>query len=95
MGFKTLQIEKRSSEVWNVLGAVKTEFNKFGIVLEKTKTKLQQAANDIDQVGIRSRALERKLRTVHELPQEQTIELLGESIAIEEDSRIETDDNDQ
>jgi len=94
MGFKTLQIEKRSSEVWNVLGAVKTEFNKFGAVLEKTKTKLQQAANDIDQVGIRSRALERKLRTVHELPQEQTIELLGESIAIEEDSRIETDDND-
>jgi len=91
MGFKTLQIEKRSSEVWNVLGAVKTEFNKFGVVLEKTKTKLQQAANDIDQVGIRSRALERKLRTVHELPQEQTIELLGETIAIEEDSEIEGD----
>jgi len=95
MGFKTLQIEKRSSEVWNVLGAVKTEFNKFGAVLEKTKNKLQQAANEIDQVGVRSRAIERKLRTVHELPQEQTIEMLGEAIEIEEDSRIEPENSDE
>jgi len=95
MGFKTLQIEKRSSEVWNVLGAVKTEFNKFGTVLEKTKTKLQQAANEIDQVGVRSRAIERQLRTVQTLPQEQTIELLGEAIAIEEDGGIEMKDGDE
>ena len=95
MGFKTLQIEKRSSEVWNVLGAVKTEFNKFGTVLEKTKTKLQQAANEIDQVGVRSRAIERQLRTVQTLPQEQTIELLGEAIAIEEDGGIEMKDSDE
>ena len=94
MGFKTLKIEKHSSEVWNVLSGVKTEFNKFGTILEKTKTKLQQAANEIDQVGVRSRAIERKLRTVQELPQAQTVELLGESIEIEEDSRIEIEDND-
>jgi len=92
MGFRTLQIEKRSSEVWEILGAVKTQFNTFGDILEKTKKKLQQATNDIDRAGVRSRAIERKLRTVHILPQEQTIELLGEAIAIEEDSRIETEE---
>lgn len=85
MGFRTLQIEKRSGEVWSVLGAVKTEFSKFGAALEKTKNKLQQAANEIDDVGVRSRAIERKLRTVHELPQEQTVEALGEALAIEEE----------
>jgi len=95
MGFRTLAIEKRSSEVWEILGAVKTQFNTFGDILEKTKKKLQQATNDIDRAGVRSRAIERKLRTVHTLPQEQTIELLGEAIAIEEDSRIETEDSDE
>lgn len=85
MGFKTLAIEKRSSEVWEVLGAVKTEFNQFGIVLEKTKKKLQEATNVIDKAGVRSRAIERKLRTVQELPPEQTIALLGEDIEIEQD----------
>ncbi|MDR0865088.1 MAG: DNA recombination protein RmuC [Candidatus Symbiothrix sp.] len=94
MGFKTLAIEKRSSEVWEILGAVKTEFGNFGVILEKTKKKLQQATNVIDQAGVRSRAIERKLRTVQELPAEQTIELLGEAIEIEEDSWVETDDND-
>jgi DNA recombination protein RmuC len=93
MGFKTLAIEKRSSEVWEILGAVKTQFGTFGEILDKTKKKLQQATNVIDQAGVRSRAIERKLRTVQELPQEQTIELLGEAIEIEEDSRIEIDDN--
>ena len=93
MGFKTLAIEKRSSEVWEILGAVKTQFSRFGVILEKTKRRLQQATNAIDQADISSRAIERKLRTVQELPQGQTIELLGEAIEIEEDSRIETDDN--
>lgn len=88
MGFKTLAIEKRSSEVWEILGAVKTEFGNFGNVLEKTKKKLQEAANVIDKAGVRSRAIERKLRTVQELPQEETIALLGESIEIEEDNEI-------
>ena len=93
MGFKTLAIEKRSSEVWEILGAVKTEFGNFGIVLEKTKKKLQEAANVIDKAGVRSRAIERKLRTVQELPQEQTLALLGESIEIEEDNELEEEEN--
>ena len=87
MGFKTLAIEKRSSEVWEILGAVKTEFSNFGVVLEKTKKKLEEATNVIDKAGIRSRAIERKLRTVQELPKQQTIELLGEAIEIEEDNQ--------
>lgn len=93
MGFKTLAIEKRSSEVWEILGAVKTEFGNFGNVLEKTKKKLQEAANVIDKAGVRSRAIERKLRTVQELPQEQTLALLGESIEIEEDNELEEEEN--
>lgn len=85
MGFRTLAIEKRSSEVWEILGAVKTEFGNFGTVLERTKKKLQEATNVIDQAGVRSRAIERKLRTVQELPQEESIALLGESIDLEND----------
>ena len=69
MGFRTLAIEKRSSEVWNLLGAVRTEFSKFGVVLEKTRKKLQEAGNQIDQAATRSRVIERKLRDVQGLPQ--------------------------
>ncbi len=68
MGFRTLAIEKRSSEVWEVLGKVKTEFGKFGTVLAKTKKKLQEASNTIDQAEVRTRAIERKLRDVEEVP---------------------------
>lgn len=89
MGFKTLAIEKRSSEVWEVLGAVKTEFGNFGNILEKTKKKLQEASNVIEQAGVRTRAIERKLKSVQELPQEKSIELLGE--AFQEQSDIELD----
>jgi DNA recombination protein RmuC len=78
MGFRTLAIEKRSSEVWQILGAVKTEFGKFGAVLEKTQKKLQEASNVIERANIRTRAIERKLRDVEELPTEETTELLGE-----------------
>ena len=70
MGFRTLAIEKRSSEVWEVLGAVKTEFGAFGDILEKTKKKLQEATNVIDSAGTRSRAIERKLKDVQSLPKE-------------------------
>ena len=94
MGFKTLAIEKRSSEVWEILGAVKTEFGNFGNVLEKTKKKLQEAANVIDKAGVRSRAIERKLRTVQELPQEQAVAMLGEAIEIEQDGGAIDDDDD-
>jgi DNA recombination protein RmuC len=77
MGFRTLTIEKRSSEVWQILGAVKTEFSRFGEVLEKVKKKLDEASNHIDQTGVRTRAIERRLRTVQELPQAETAQLLG------------------
>ncbi len=76
MGFRTLAIEKRSSEVWQILGAVKTEFSKFGAVLEKTKKKLQEASNTIDSAATRTRAIERKLRGVEQLPESDATKLL-------------------
>lgn len=68
MGFRTLAITKRSSEVWKVLGAVKTEFGKFGDVLGSVKKRLDQASSTIDQASVRTRAIERKLRDIEELP---------------------------
>jgi DNA recombination protein RmuC len=68
MGFRTLAIQQRSSEVWNLLAAVKTEFAKFGDSLAKVKDKLEQASSDMDKVAVRSRAITRKLRDVEELP---------------------------
>ena len=87
MGFKTLAIEKRSSEVWEILGAVKTEFGRFGTILEKTKKKLQEATNVIDRAGVRSRAIERKLKEVQALPQEESVAVLGEAIETEEEEK--------
>ena len=78
MGFRTLAIEKRSSEVWELLGTVKTEFGKFGDVLAKTKKKLQEASNTIGKAEVRTRAIERKLRKVEEIPQDDETELLDE-----------------
>ena len=68
MGFRTLAIEKRTSEVWSLLGAVKAEFGKFGDVLDKTQEKLRQASDTIDSAKTRTRAIERKLKDVQELP---------------------------
>ena len=68
MGFRTLAIQRRSSEVWNLLAAVKTEFGKYGEVMAKVKKKLEEATNNVDSVGTRTRAIERKLRDVQELP---------------------------
>jgi DNA recombination protein RmuC len=76
MGFRTLAIEKRSSEVWSLLGAVKTEFGRFGEVLDKTQKKLQEASNTIESAATRSRQIERKLRDVQELPSELSSRLL-------------------
>ena len=70
MGFKTLAIEKRSSEVWSILAAVKTEFTKFGDILDKTQKKLQEAGNTIETASRKSRTIERKLRGVESLPNE-------------------------
>lgn len=78
LGFQTLAIQKRSSEVWQLLGAVKTEFGKFGDVLEKTQKKLQEASNTIDQATTRTRAIERKLRQVQELPAAESNQILLE-----------------
>lgn len=68
MGFRTLAIEKRSAEVWNLLGAVRTEFSKFGAIMEKTRKKLVEAGNHIDQAATRTRVIERKLRDVQDVP---------------------------
>src|SRR5207253_238362 len=82
MGFRTLAIQKRSSEVWNLLAGVKTEFGKFGEALSTVKDKLDQAARHVDNVAVRSRAITKKLRDVEELPtnpQPLLKDLLGDS----------------
>ena len=76
MGFRTLALEKRSSEVWQVLGAVKTEFGKFGDVLAKVKTQTQTVLNSLESAETRSRALGRALRSVEALPEEASKALL-------------------
>jgi len=79
MGFRTLAIEKRSSEVWQVLGAVKTEFGKFGDVLSKTKSQLETVTRSIELAERRTRVMNTKLREVEALPGEQTEGLLGDA----------------
>lgn len=79
MGFRTLAIEQRSSEVWAVLGAVKTEFGKFGEALAHTRKKLQEASNTIDKAEVRTRAVTRKLKEVEALPAVAAVALIGES----------------
>jgi len=76
MGFRTLALEQRSAEVWQVLGAVKTEFAKFGDVLAKTKKKLDEASQTIDAAEVRTRAMARRLKGVESLPEAQTRALL-------------------
>jgi len=76
MGFRTLAIEQRSSEVWQVLGAVKTEFGKFATVLEKASSQLGTVQNSIQQAGVRTRAIERQLRGVEALPTDAATRLL-------------------
>lgn len=77
MGFRTLAIQKRTGEVWNVLGAVKTEFGKFGGLLEKVQKNLQNAGDQLEEViGKRTRAIERKLRQVEKLPDHESRNLL-------------------
>lgn len=79
MGFRTLALEKRSSEVWQVLGAVKTEFGKFGEVLSKVKTQAQTVVNTLDQAQTRSNVMHRALRSVEALTEEQAVKLLPDS----------------
>ena len=77
MGFRTLAIEKQASEVWQVLAAVKTEFGKFGGVLDKVKRQLDTASRSIEETGTRTRVMARKLRSVESLPDDKATELLG------------------
>jgi len=84
MGFRTLALEKRSAEVWEVLGAVKTEFAKFGDVLAKTKKKLDEASKTIDAAEVRTRAMARSLRGVEALPDERAQALLPGALVDEE-----------
>jgi DNA recombination protein RmuC len=97
MGFRTLAIEKRSSEVWQLLGMVKTEFGKFGDVLAQTKKKLQEAGHTIDKAEIRTRAIARTLRKVQEIPLAETGNFIEDGQEVEKDpgqnKRNETGNN--
>ena len=78
MGFRTLAVQRRSNEVWRILGAVKNEFSTFEKVLRKAQNQLSQASSNIDNlVGTRTRQIQRKLKNVEELPNSSTHEVLG------------------
>lgn len=78
MGFRSVAIEKRSAEVWQTLGAVKTQFSKFGDLLAATKKKLEETANKIGSAEVTSRQIERKLKSVESLPETDSIKMIGE-----------------
>lgn len=78
MGFRTVAIEKRSAEVWQTLGAVKTQFGKFSDLLEGVQKKLQESANKIESAKTTSRQIERKLKNVEELPEADSVKMIGE-----------------
>ena len=78
MGFRTVAIEKRSAEVWRILGAVKAQFGKFGDLLEGVQKKLQESANKIESARVSSRQIERQLKEVEELPEQESVKLIGE-----------------
>ena len=87
MGFKTLAIQKHSSEVWNILGAVKTEFDKFGDVLSATQQRINQANAELDKlIGTRTRKIQSKLRNVASLSDASSRDLLGIGISVEGDA---------
>jgi len=85
MGFRTLAIEQRSSEVWKLLGAVKSEFGRFGELLDRVHRQLETASRSIDTASRKTRTIERKLRKVEELPADEAASVLG---AIEEDGKV-------
>ena len=88
MGFRSLAIGKRSSEVWQLLGAVSNEFSRYNEVVDKLSKQLGTAAKSVENLGIRTRAMNRKLRDVEKLPDATTEILLGPASA-------DTDDGDQ
>jgi DNA recombination protein RmuC len=91
MGFRTLAIQKRSSEVWNLLAAVKTEWTKYGDVLDAVQKKLHQASETIEKAKARSRAVGRKLKDVQELPAGEATGLLPPTV-MEDDAEAAEED---
>ena len=91
MGFRTLAIEKRSSEVWNLLGTVKSEFEKFGDLLDKTNKKLQEIGNTMAKASTKTRVIQRKLKDVVALPVSDEDEFYGLDAALA-DSMVEAED---
>ena len=91
MGFQTLAIEQRAAQVWRILGAVRTEFDKFGGVLDKVKRQLNSASRTIEQTGVRSRAMERKLRSVEQMPDGEAARILELPVLSEENETEETE----
>ena len=90
MGFRTLAIEKRSSEVWQLLGAVKTEFGKFAGVLENVRKRLNSADSDLETlIGTRTRSIMRNLKTVQELPADSAAKIFGNDDSENEGSESE------
>ena len=89
MGFRTLALEKRSAEVWQVLGAVKTEFGKFGDVLARTKKKLEEASSTIEAAEVRTRAMSRQLRSVESMPAREAQGLLGMAANEDDEQGVE------
>ncbi|HPJ02547.1 MAG TPA: DNA recombination protein RmuC [Candidatus Limiplasma sp.] len=94
MGFRTLAIEKRSAEVWRLLGAVKNDFGLFSQVLQNTQEKLSQASKTIDKAFVRTRSIERKLRGVEELDEGESKKLLGDIYEDADTERTSEDDTD-
>jgi DNA recombination protein RmuC len=93
MGFRTLSIEKKSSEVWDVLSVIKKEFSQFGNLIEKTQKKIQEASNVINQVQVRNKAINRSIKNVEEISHEKTLEILGLTAAEYESPEIENENN--
>jgi len=90
LGFRTLAIEQRSTEVWRVLGAVKTEFGKFGELLAKTKDRLDAVGKTLDEAGKKSSTIARKLRDVEAMPEAEADRLLtGDGIVYDSEAEIE------
>ena len=94
MGFRSLAIEKRSSEVWQILGAVSNEFGKYNEVVDKLSKQLNTAAKSVENLGVRTRAMNRKLRDVEKLPDDTAQILLGPALAeMEEEEETPTEEN--
>jgi DNA recombination protein RmuC len=92
MGFRTLNIQKRSSEVWNLLAAVKTEWTKYGEVLAAVQKKLHQASDTIEKAKVRSNAIGRKLKDVQELPSSDATALLPTTLVDDDLDQSEDDE---